>query len=187
MKLLLFLVWKPRPIYIWSYECKVEWGYDQGHVKRETLQMNKLEKEQHVSGHSGSSIWEIQLVLVVNLLAYWINKLVWLKIGRVGVWTQYCIEYLLLVLPIIISSAFSSWNYYIIVTQLSAIFLLTKTGSLDKKKGTQPMGNHEPFVVAFRGYLQLITIFAILAVDFHIFPRKFAKCESFGTSLVGIS
>jgi hypothetical protein len=32
----------------------------------------------------------------------------------------------------------------------------------------------------------LMTVLAILAVDFPVFPRAFAKCETFGVSLVHI-
>lgn len=32
--------------------------------------------------------------------------------------------------------------------------------------------------------MMLMTILAILAVDFPVFPRKLAKCETFGVSLV---
>ena len=43
------------------------------------------------------------------------------------------------------------------------------------------------FLTTFRGYLTMGTCFAILAVDFPIFPREYAKTESFGISLVGIN
>jgi hypothetical protein len=40
------------------------------------------------------------------------------------------------------------------------------------------------FVSHYRSSLLLSTALAILAVDFHIFPRRFVKTEDYGTSLV---
>jgi len=44
-----------------------------------------------------------------------------------------------------------------------------------------------PAVTTWRAHMMLMTVLGILAVDFPVFPRSLAKCETFGVSLVRLS
>ncbi|KAL0564054.1 Glucosaminyl phosphatidylinositol (GlcN-PI) nositol acylation protein [Marasmius crinis-equi] len=54
---------------------------------------------------------------------------------------------------------------------------------IHKAKSTLPQLN---CVTTYRAHMLLMTILAILAVDFPVFPRSLAKCETFGFSLMDI-
>lgn len=44
-----------------------------------------------------------------------------------------------------------------------------------------------PALTTYRAHMMLMTVLSILAVDFPVFPRSLAKCETYGVSLVSIT
>lgn len=79
----------------------------------------------------------------------------------------------------------------ILLSIILAGALLTKSSRVEPRK---PKAKKEPvkkvayrgFVTLYRSQMLILTVTAILAVDFPIFPRAFSKTETWGTSLMDL-
>lgn len=172
----------------------------------------KARKEAFVSNLSGGSILEINLVTLVAST----SVLLWSALqSRLSYFTPYgtaalIADFMLNVLAILFATTiYSSTSGLLNILLVSpAILVLLNPSSTRARKKTKPprpnpVDNHgpggsqrtaaqlgvlpvHPFLTTYRAAMMVITCIAILAVDFRVFPRRFAKVENWGTSLMDL-
>ncbi|KAF2798418.1 GPI-anchored wall transfer protein 1 [Melanomma pulvis-pyrius CBS 109.77] len=161
----------------------------------------KAMKEAWVTGLTGSSVADVNSVS----LSMPLTLLLWSVLqSRMRLFTPYTpvaclVDFLLncgatLVATTVYSS--SPWLLNLLLALPAAFIFLTSRSpparqtlprppkidaALKQTPNPLPV---KPFITHYRGSMMMITCVAILAVDFRIFPRRFAKVENWGTSLM---
>lgn len=159
----------------------------------------KQQKEQFVSGLTGGPISEVYAVTGIALAAFFSHALMkkWalptieaLNGQPVVFLLEFYFDVMLLLQSITIFSNQTAKLYFHALVPAGLIFAYKMATSNQKlKQATQraPKDDLLPrkqFITAYRAQMMIITNLAILAVDFHSFPRRFAKVETWGTSLM---
>lgn len=121
-------------------------------------------------------------------------------------WT-YSVEYLINVLSILLATTLYAGHPVLLstllLTPLSIVYFFPPSSSQKMKMGNRiaklvrsknksdtikaphPLPKR-PFLTNYRGSMLIITSLSILSIDFSIFPRRFAKVETWGTSLMDV-
>ncbi|CCE33235.1 related to human G protein-coupled receptor [Claviceps purpurea 20.1] len=165
----------------------------------------KQQKEAFVSNLSGGPVSEIAAVTAVAPVAI----LLWSALqARQSFFSpssplSYAVDFLLHVGAFLLATTlYASTPMLLLLLLLAPVALVyvmspRKVRSTLKKKKTAPAASApgakplnempiKPFLTWYRGAMMIMTCVSILAVDFRLFPRRFAKVETWGTSLMDI-
>ncbi|CUS13258.1 unnamed protein product [Tuber aestivum] len=159
-------------------------------------------KQDFVSNLTGGTINEINVVTAVVPATYILYAALQTRLGFFKSYgpLQLVADILLSAVAILFSTTlYSSFPLLLILLIVSPAILLhldqprnskrpakPKPQDVEKKTNSAPEFPKKPFLTVYRGGMMVVTCCAILAVDFRVFPRRFAKVENWGTSLMDI-
>ncbi|KAK0449720.1 GWT1-domain-containing protein [Desarmillaria tabescens] len=155
-------------------------------------------KENFVSGATGSTVTHVNLISSAALASVFLYHTILSRTSPTSL-NKFPISWAILVLPLLLSMTL----FANMPALLSILMLIPALGLsfLSRRESGTPLPSNEsergtaspkatvaplPFLTTYRAHMLLMTILAILAVDFPVFPRSLAKCESFGVSLMDL-
>ncbi|KAL3668389.1 hypothetical protein V7S43_006478 [Phytophthora oleae] len=166
----------------------------------------KLAKEAFVAGLQGTSAREVFLVFAIAPGSLWLYSELMLLLEVVGIRqlgagslnlvATILLEFVVTVVPTMIGFSFAEYAVPLLAMVYALAVMLSTLSRFHakefirkhcrKEKMNQLLEKELPFLTNFRAQIMISTCFAILAVDFTVFPRRFAKTENYGFSVMDI-
>lgn len=151
----------------------------------------KQQKEHFVSDLLGGSIEEIYYVTGISLTAYLALSVMTKSLPAfTNILSDYFLNVMTLLLAITTYSGQIDRLHWIVAGPIALAYVLNivlgTPKSDEKSKPAPELLPKKSFITAYRSHMLILTNLAILAVDFRIFPRRFAKVETWGTSMMDL-
>ncbi|KAA0053032.1 GPI-anchored wall transfer protein isoform 4 [Cucumis melo var. makuwa] len=178
---------------------------------RNSLNPNKLLKEEFVSNLTGSSMIEIAalsaIIPVLVLLRHSFSStnvvdhtaanaslkksdgLVIRSKSLKRYLAAIAVDFLIIVIPtLLFFTVLADWSCLCAILLILLLLLLIAAKGMLNHSPTWEAGNQSlrANISSFRVVVMITTCLCILAVDFRIFPRRYAKTETYGTSLMDL-
>lgn len=170
----------------------------------------KASKEAFVSGMTGSTVFHVNMISSVALSSIALHSALRSRVQAFGT-VYFMAEFVILAVPLLLSmtlfaEAPGALSLLLLVPMLVLLLLPplergTPLPAESRDEVTSPNGRSRaetlpaqlsqplrplPALTTYRAHMMLMTILSILAVDFPVFPRFLAKCETYGVSLMDI-
>lgn len=151
----------------------------------------RQQQEDFVSNLKGTTSFDVILSIFPNACSVLLTSTTLLLIGsNINKQIRTIIEFSLIVIPCILCCTILSDKVVqisqgmLIISAANILTILTWKIHDVKLKSTLANIRKLPFITNFRALINIITVVCILAVDFTCFPRKLAKTETYGFSLM---
>lgn len=163
-------------------------------------------KEEHVnfvSGHNGTSFFEISMLAATTSATLLLREVLLLKMSY-SIASKLRVRFLVdfVLFAMLLATIFSAladkvllvFSFYLLTSLFLVSLNSNATSSIIRSLASPvssfksvydvPLSRRPSFVTNFRATVNLATAVCILAVDFAVFPRRFCKVETFGKGLM---
>jgi glucosaminylphosphatidylinositol acyltransferase len=150
----------------------------------------KERKEAFVTGHDGGTPWEVLLVCFSAPIGLACYRSFTATVKPKATWVFVAFEAALVWFPMVLCQTNYLYPYGIIMllslSRIGHIFGFSGRADEDEQGRQGSAALKLDYLTAYRSSILYLTFIAILAVDFHVFPRRFCKTEVSGFGLMDV-
>ncbi|CAF0883570.1 unnamed protein product [Rotaria sordida] len=150
-------------------------------------------KELFFSNLNGTNLYEVGSVMINTCATYFLCQILksFISLSNIKKFSinNFLFENFLIIIPLIfICTLLSSLSYlfHFILWLIGFLIYFTKTNSTIKSIQINNNKSYSYIIELFRGQILISTCISILAVDFSIYPRRYAKTENYGYSIMDL-